>query len=499
MELSGAERCFILLGTWEKGGSWAESLGIMAGEEDEVKMLAAPLLQEAQTSWKPVLRDEMGEALEGDVPELHQRSALALPLLTGGKVRGLLYGDMRHIFGRFEQRDVDMLSLLANQAASALENADWSFTLEQKVERRTEQLQSANSSLKQRNAELAIINKVQEGLVAELDIQAIYDLAGEQISEIFPQADAGIRIIDNKSNLIHFPFAKERGQRQYLEPIALGGSGFTAHVLTTRRPLLVNENVEDAIREYGSSTIPGADMEKSALFVPLIVDEEVRGIIDLIDMEREHAFTEGDVRLLTTLANSLSLALENARLFDETHRLLQETEQRNAELAIINKVQEGLVAELDMGAIYGLIGDTIRDIFDAQVVMICRFDHDAEQIHIAYLVEEGQRHQGLPIPFNELHRHLIRTRETVLINENALEAMERFGLHTVPGTKLSKTLLFVPLLVGDMVNGFVSLQNIDREHAFTDSDVRLLKTLANGMSMALENARLFRGNAAPRR
>jgi GAF domain-containing protein len=47
------------------------------------------------------------------------------------------------------------------------------------------------------------------------------------------------------------------------------------------------------------------------------------------------------VRLLETLANSMSVALENARLFDETQRLLKETEQRAAELAIINSVQEG--------------------------------------------------------------------------------------------------------------------------------------------------------------
>ena len=48
---------------------------------------------------------------------------------------------------------------------------------------------------------------------------------------------------------------------------------------------------------------------------------------------------------VTTLANSMSVALENARLFDETNRLLKETEQRNAELAVINSVQEGLVAK----------------------------------------------------------------------------------------------------------------------------------------------------------
>ena len=44
----------------------------------------------------------------------------------------------------------------------------------------------------------------------------------------------------------------------------------------------------------------------------------------------------------------MGVALENARLFDETQRLLKETEQRAAELAIINSVQQALAAELDM-------------------------------------------------------------------------------------------------------------------------------------------------------
>ena len=76
------------------------------------------------------------------------------------------------------------------------------------------------------------------------------------------------------------------------------------------------------------------------------------------------------MRLLQTLANSMSVALENARLFDETQRLLKETEQRNAELAIINSVQEGLASKLEMQAIYDLVGDKIREMFDAQGVAI---------------------------------------------------------------------------------------------------------------------------------
>ena len=62
-------------------------------------------------------------------------------------------------------------------------------------------------------------------------------------------------------------------------------------------------------------------------------------------MDHEDAFSDSDVRLLQTLANSMSVALENARLFDETQRLLKETEQRGAELAIINSVQEALASK----------------------------------------------------------------------------------------------------------------------------------------------------------
>ena len=91
--------------------------------------------------------------------------------------------------------------------------------------------------------------------------------------------------------------------------------------------------MEEETQKYGSYTIPGSQEEKSAVYVPLVAGDQARGLINLIDMDREHAFSESDVRLLQTLANSMSVALENARLFDETQRLLKETEERNAELA----------------------------------------------------------------------------------------------------------------------------------------------------------------------
>ena len=69
-----------------------------------------------------------------------------------------------------------------------------------------------------------------------------------------------------------------------------------------------------------------------------------KGIISIQDTDRENAFSESDVRLLQTLANSMSVALENARLFEETQRLLKETEQRAAELATVNTLSQALAS-----------------------------------------------------------------------------------------------------------------------------------------------------------
>ena len=86
-----------------------------------------------------------------------------------------------------------------------------------------------------------------------------------------------------------------------------------------------NENVAAAMKEYNNEIIIG-DMPKSQIYVPMIADGRVKGIISLQNLDHEHAFSESDISLLTTLTNSMSVALESARLFDETARLLKEIE-----------------------------------------------------------------------------------------------------------------------------------------------------------------------------
>ena len=97
------------------------------------------------------------------------------------------------------------------------------------------------------------------------------------------------------------------------------------------------------------------------------------------------------MRLLSTVAASMGVALENARLFDETQRLLKETEQRDAELAIINSVQAALAAELDFQGIFDAVGDKMREIFHNADMNIRIFDPKLQLVHYPYTYENGKR------------------------------------------------------------------------------------------------------------
>ncbi|MFN1834774.1 GAF domain-containing protein [Balneola sp. MJW-20] len=398
------------------------------------------------------------------------KTAIYMPLLVNNNVIGYITLQNVDRENAYTESDVRLLKTLTNSMSIALQNA--------KLFNETEQ----------RNAELAVINSVQEGLVAEMDMQGIYDLVGDKIRDIFDAQVVGITTFDMELKLEYFQYLYEDGKRIYPAPRPL--DKVRQKLIDTRQLLLINENlIEEVGKITGSEVkaVPGTELPKSLLMVPMILGDDVKGYLDLQNLDREQAFSESDVRLLTTLTNSLSVALNNARLFNET-------EQRNAELAVINSVQQGLVAEMDMQGIYDLVGDRIRDLFDSQVTMIATFDHDSDLETFRYVFEDGERIFPSPRPIDGFRKYMISNRDLIDIEENASEEISRImGIkpQSIPGTEFPKSIVFLPLVIGDNVKGYVSLQNLDKEFAFSESDIRLLKTLASSMSVALENARLF--------
>jgi GAF domain-containing protein len=376
LELTGAERVLLVL-------EGAEQTLTLAGAElprgedkpgGRAALLSAitPWLNEARLTQSITLR----HGPEGAAP-VDQRSCLVAPLVAQRQVLGYLYADLEGAFGRFTDIDRDLMAAQAAQAAVALANLRTQEGLERQVQERT-------AALEQRAAELALINTVQAALAGEMSLQGVYDAVGMKLREVFPDFGVGIRRYDAATGLVHFPFfwsSAERDPPQEPTPLI----GFGAEVVRTRRTLLVDRDVATVADRLGSvATISGTKRSKSQLVVPMLAGEQVVGMLELSHHTRERAFSESDVRLLETLAASMSVALENARLFDETQRLLKETEQRNAELAVINAVQQGIAARLDFQSVIDLVGDRLHEMFPQVSVGISLLDRPQQLVRYLY-------------------------------------------------------------------------------------------------------------------
>ena len=442
--------------------------------------LGTGLSSKVITSGEPLLVGTLEEEIANGAyfpPEIiekgsgfYSQSWLGVPIMANDQVLGLvaLSDGRAHAFNQNHMR---LLQTLSSNLGAAIENARL-FT-----------------ETEQRAHELAIINSVQLGLASQLEVQAIYDLVGDEIRKIFNAQVVMISAYDRAADTVEHRYAIECGERVYAPgPHPVGG--FRRRIIETRQPLLVNRHVVEEATRHWQPTLVGTIPPKSWLGVPMLVGEQVTGILSLQDVDKENAFTEADVRLLATLANSLSVALENARLFAETQRLLKETEQRNTELAIINNVQEGLASKLDLQTIYELIGEKVREVFGVQVVDIVTYDPVSNLICMPYSYEAGDRSVISPREPYGFRLQVIDRCEPLLINENFAELASQHNNPILTGA-CPKSALFMPLSVKGRAIGVISIQDLERENAFSESDVRLLQTLANAMTVAIENARLF--------
>ncbi|HLA08919.1 MAG TPA: GAF domain-containing protein, partial [Anaerolineales bacterium] len=421
------------------------------------------------------------------VPEISRRymkamgdqSLLFVPMLREGEAIGAI-GIGKHDPMPFTDKQIALLQTFASQAVIAIENVRL-FTETQRLLKETEQ----------RAAELQIINSVQEGLASKLEVQAIYDLVGDKIRDIFHAQGTAIFLFDHETEVAHTPYCF-LGERFPADSAPF--SPIANRIIGTTQPIKFGTN-EEYLSLGGSKILDGGKHHESGMYVPLMIGKTVKGMIGISNLEKENAYGDTDLRLLQTLANSMSVALENARLFDETQRLLKETEQRAAELSILNSVGEAMGQSLDVKTVTHIVGEKVRDIFKAEIVDINLLDPQTNMIHTLYnfCKREIDVTDEPPLQLGEgLTSHVVLRRQPLLLF--TAQEMNKYSPATyagwMPEMEDSESYMGVPIIVGDKVLGVVDVQSF-RPNAFNEDNVRLLSTLASNMGVAIENARLL--------
>lgn len=396
---------------------------------------------------------------------IEMRALVVAPMMYGNDVNGVLL-----IFGaRLNESDVAPFAALANQAASALEKGR--LIAEQR----------------KRAAHLALVSKVAAQATASADPVAMLQSLVEGIYLRF-----GYR---------HVCFSKYDAVRQEMELQAVAGENaalFEPHTrcsaargligLAARtQQTIVSGNLREDPRFVAMSQ--DSTLANSELCVPLMTAEQVLGVLDIESLERD-AFDANDVSAMETLANQMAIVLERAYT-------LQTERRRSAQMALVNQIAARTARLVPVRELLQDAVTLIRAQFGYFNVAV--FDYAAENSGLHLLATAGGLDPLIANMRAHLERGIIRSvaigGELYLSRDTRTDAQYHSPFASDQPDPV-RSELSIPLRRDHQVLGVLDMQSEQRD-AFASPDITALQVLADQLTVAIENARLY--EAAARR
>jgi signal transduction histidine kinase len=317
-ELTGAQ--YAALGVIDANGTELEQF-ITQGIDDDLRAEIGPLprgrgiLGVLIRDAKPLrLHDLTEDARSAGVPPGHppMRSFLGVPIMLRGVAYGNLYLTEKQNGEDFTIEDEELVTLLAGQAAVAVENA----RLYEASNRWSRQLQS--------------LNEVGNALATETDLDRLLDLIVRRLRELL---DARVVALALPLGSDELRFAAVAGAEGLLGTTISRSGSKSGAVMQRRRSERIDSVLDDPEVHQEISRQLAA---RTGMWVPLIGRSDVIGVLEIHDKEGPDArFTHDDFRLAETFATRAAVAVELSQRVarDAVRRVVRAQEQERQRLA----------------------------------------------------------------------------------------------------------------------------------------------------------------------
>ena len=252
-------------------------------------------------------------------------------ILTGMVLVGASAGILNLLIERLR---VALAKAEANEQAQVEANRELTnlkISLEQRVSERTNELvqrttelESVNRQVRRRAAQLEALAEVAHTVASVRDLRQLLPQIATAISEKFGFYHVGVFLLDEANEYAVLSATNSEGGKKMLERkhrLRVGQEGIVGHVTSTGEPRIAMDVGKDAVF-FDNPELPDTHSEMA---LPLKSENHIVGALDVQSTE-QGAFTNEDVQMLSLLADQVSLAIENARLFDETRAALTEAE-----------------------------------------------------------------------------------------------------------------------------------------------------------------------------
>jgi GAF domain-containing protein/DNA-binding response OmpR family regulator len=393
-------------------------------------------------------------------------SWVGAPIQVGNTVLGVLTVQSTTTRILYLERHRDLLTSIANLAANALENA-----------RLFEQTQLQNQ-------ELAILNEMGRVLNAVLEKQRIFDSIFEHTSHLIDFTSFVVALYDAETEVLSFPLVIEKGERLTVAPTQ-GGHSLLDHIIKTKTPVLVEENLEAYTANLGIQPRTVGEAAKSWLAVPILLGEMAVGVISVQTATTPRLYTEHHRDLLVSIANQAAIAYQNATSFEQIQR-------QNQELASLNEMSQVLTTLVDEEAILTQIHLFTTRLIQTQDFFVALFDETTQMVSFPIVFDEGVQ---IEVPTRPLKHsvtdYVIRTGTALLLKNADPEALVPLGIEIATIGSPAQSWLGVPLTIGTRVFGVLGVQSTLQPNLYSQRELGLLTTIAGQAAIALQNARSF--------
>lgn len=208
------------------------------------------------------------------------------------------------------------------------------------------EIRGLNTELQQRASYLRTLNDIARAVTALTDMDSTLRNIMTQLAGIVPFDTFYVGLSDDENGIIRFPIMYDAGQYWDQPDLPLEKSAIIAEVLATGQPALMNRTPEEMEAFVDSSLLLG-DIKKvsaSRIFVPLSLGERAIGVMS-IQSYTLNAYQQKHVDLLMSAALSVSIAIDNANLYDNLQLELAQRKQLEAELKRYTAQLEEMVQE----------------------------------------------------------------------------------------------------------------------------------------------------------
>jgi len=392
--------------------------------------------------------------------QLH--ACAAIPLITGNRAVGvliILFDDRR----RFDSEAKELMSLLADHAAIAIQNAALYAETQQRLAH-TETLLTASQAISSAQDLTEILRRMTREIVRALGA----DIGGAWL------------VTPNRDGLL--PVAGYRVPKELVETFA-------------RTPFPLEHPIIDAARQFkeaiyatDSQADPRFDHplarlvpHKSAIGIPMWLKDQIFGGVAIAWTREPHRFTPEEVRLAEGIARQAALAIENARLLEAE----QELEKRQQTIVAMGR---DLATEINLERLLPMIAEQARQFMGSHAALLLLLEGEYLVFRGAVGIEKELNAVGRLKVNQSLTGKVIREGRPLVCPDLAEDpdwresaVVRRFGY---------RAMLAVPLRLKDRTLGVLKL--LHREpRPFRREDAELLGALAAQAALAIENAQLY--------